>query len=96
LTPANRCDIDHITAWDNQGVTHEDNLCPLCTRHHRAKHGGFRLYRTDFGLLWISPRGHSYPVSFGRELDATQRRLLQDLINGGETLDTETFTPKRE
>jgi hypothetical protein len=42
------------------------------------------LYRTDFGLLWISPRGRAYPVSFGKELDQTQRRILQTLINEGE------------
>jgi hypothetical protein len=27
----------------------------------------------------------SYPVSFGRELDHTQRRLLQQIVNDGET-----------
>jgi hypothetical protein len=85
LRPARQCDIDHVTAWDERGITHEDNLCVLCRRHHRAKHGGFSLYRTDFGLVWISPRGVSYPVSFGRELDHTQRRLLQQIVNDGET-----------
>jgi hypothetical protein len=82
--PAHQCDIDHVTAWRDHGPTIEDNMCILCRRHHRAKHGGFRLYRTDFGLVWISPRGRAYPVSFGKELDQTQRRILQTLINEGE------------
>ena len=84
LRPPQQSDIDHITAWEHHGPTIEDNMCVLCRRHHRAKHNGFRLYRTDFGLVWISPRGRSYPVSLGRELDHTQRRILQDLINKGE------------
>jgi hypothetical protein len=67
--PAHQSDIDHVTAWEENGITHEDNLCVICRRHHRAKHGGFSLYRTDFGLVWISPRGVAYPVTYGRELD---------------------------
>jgi hypothetical protein len=82
--PARQCDIDHITPWEDYGVTHEDNMCVLCRHHHRAKHGGFTLYRTDFGLVWISPRGVSYPVSFGHELDHTQRRILQHTITHSE------------
>ena len=82
--PPHQCDIDHITAREHHGPTIEDNLCVVCRRHHRAKHGGFRLYRTDSGLVWISPRGRAYPVSFGKELDQTQRRILQRLINEGE------------
>jgi hypothetical protein len=85
--PAKQCDIDHINPWENNGITHEDNMCVLCRRHHRAKHNGFTLYRTEFGLLWISPRGKAYPVSFGHELDTHQRKLLQHLINNGELPD---------
>src|SRR3984893_784256 len=91
--PARQSDIDHITAWEDRGVTHADHLCVVCRRHHGAKHGGFQLYRTDFGLLWISPRGRAHPVSFGRELDAQQRKLLQDIVNRGET--TQVFTRQR-
>jgi hypothetical protein len=85
--PAKQCDIDHINPWENNGITHEDNMCVLCRRHHRAKHNGFTLYRTEFGLLWISPRGKAYPVTFGHELDTTQRKLLQHLINQGQRPD---------
>jgi hypothetical protein len=92
--PAIQCDIDHIVAWDDHGITHEDNLCVLCKRHHVAKHNGFQLHRTDFGLLWITPRGRAHPVSFGHELDADQRRILQEVVNHWET--TQTFTPRRQ
>lgn len=88
--PARQCDIDHIVAWDEHGPTIEDNLCTVCKRHHTAKHNGFQLLRTDFGLVWVSPRGRSYPVSYGRELDSVQRRILQEIINNGEHL-----TPQR-
>ena len=88
--PARQCEIDHVTAHDEGGTTHEDNLATECKRHHTGKHGGFKLYRTDFGLVWISPRGRAYPVADGRELDLTQRRLLQDIIDKGET-----FRPRR-
>jgi len=85
---AEQCDIDHITAWEHNGVTIEDQLCLLCRRHHRIKDQGFSLYRTDFGLVWISPHGHAYPVSLGRELTTEQRRILQHLVNTGEFADT--------
>jgi hypothetical protein len=79
--PAHQADIDHIRRWHDQGATIEDNLTVLCRRHHRAKDGGgFRLRRTDDGLAWTSPRGHTYPVRLGRELTTTQRSVLQTLI----------------
>jgi hypothetical protein len=85
--PAHQCEIDHTTRWDDNGPTEEWNLAVACKRHHRAKdNGGFELFRADFGLLWVSPRGHAYPVTYGRELDATQRRLLQNLVDRSEHL----------
>jgi hypothetical protein len=83
--PAHQCEIDHTIRWEDGGTTAEWNLATVCKRHHRAKdNGGFRLHRTDAGLLWVSPRGRAYPVTHGRELDATQRRLLQAAIDKGE------------
>jgi Domain of unknown function (DUF222)/HNH endonuclease len=83
--PAHQCDLDHTTRWTDGGPSIEDNLASLCRRHHRAKDsGGYRVYRTDFGLVWITPRGRAYPVPLGRELDNDQRRILQHLINEGE------------
>ena len=37
-TPAERCDIDHLTAWSQGGTTSLDNLVTLCEAHHRLKH----------------------------------------------------------
>ena len=37
-TPAERCDIDHLTAWGQGGTTSLDNLATLCEAHHRLKH----------------------------------------------------------
>ncbi|MFC2547661.1 MAG: DUF222 domain-containing protein, partial [Actinomyces oris] len=37
-TPAERCDIDHLTAWSQGGTTSLDNLATLCEAHHRLKH----------------------------------------------------------
>lgn len=82
--PARQCDLDHVRAWEDSGITHEDNLVVACRRHHGAKHDGVRLYRTEWGLVWISPHGHAHPVSFGREFTPERRRLLQDMVNRGE------------
>ena len=80
--PAMRCEVDHIRAWEHNGVTEEWNLCTLCKGHHDAKHqGGYGLTRTDLGVAWTTPRGRTYHVSFGRDLNATERRLLQDVVN---------------
>jgi hypothetical protein len=68
--PAHQCDLDHTRRWTDGGPTHEDNLTVLCRRHHRAKdHHGYRVHRTDDGLVWITPHGRAYPVPLGRELD---------------------------
>ena len=36
--PAERCDIDHLTAWSQGGTTSLDTLVVLCQAHHRLKH----------------------------------------------------------
>jgi hypothetical protein len=37
-TPANRCEIDHLTGWQQDGTTDIDNLAPCCRFHNRLKH----------------------------------------------------------
>ena len=57
-TPAERCDIDHLTAWSQGGTTSLDNLAVLCEAHHRLKHTpGWALTRDQAGgiLSWHTP-----------------------------------------
>ena len=57
-TPAERCDIDHLTAWSQGGTTSLDNLATLCEAHHRLKHTpGWALTRdqTTGTLSWHTP-----------------------------------------
>ena len=57
-TPAERCDIDHLTAWSQGGTTSLDNLVVLCEAHHRLKHTpGWALTRnnTSGTLSWHTP-----------------------------------------
>ncbi len=60
--PAARCDLDHSIAWDDEGLTCECNLAPLCRHHHRAKQaGGWWLEQPEPGVLrWRTPSGRSY------------------------------------
>nr|WP_261340410.1 HNH endonuclease signature motif containing protein [Actinomyces oris] len=57
-TPAERCDIDHLTAWSQGGTTSLDNLVTLCEAHHRLKHTpGWALTKdnTSGVLSWYTP-----------------------------------------
>ena len=57
-TPAERCDIDHLTAWSQGGTTSLDNLVVLCETHHRLKHTpGWTLTRDQASgiLSWHTP-----------------------------------------
>jgi hypothetical protein len=58
------CELDHRERWTDGGVTVEENLYPLCKRHHRCKdEGGWQYRELQPNLyLWISPRGHYYTV----------------------------------
>jgi hypothetical protein len=65
--PARRCQLDHVIPYDHEdpgrgGQTADDNLAPLCTRHHRLKtHGRWRYRMTDLGeYRWTSPHGHAF------------------------------------
>ena len=73
-TPAERCDIDHLTAWSQGGTTSLDNLVVLCEAHHRLKHTpGWALTRnnTTGTLSWHTPDKTVYQ----RHPDGTITRL---------------------
>ena len=73
-TPAERCDIDHLTAWSQGGTTSLDNLTTLCEAHHRLKHTpGWALTRdqTTGTLSWHTPDKTIYQ----RHPDGTITRL---------------------
>ena len=55
-------DLDHTTAWANEGETRTDNLAHLCPKHHKLKHEtGWSVSQADDGILiWVSPSGHRY------------------------------------
>ena len=54
---ASRTDLDHRVPWP-EGPTSTANLHPLCRRHHRLKHDGWRCVRQlDGSTTWTSPRG---------------------------------------
>ena len=73
-TPAERCDIDHLTAWSQGGTTSLDNLVTLCEAHHRLKHTpGWALTRDQATgtLSWHTPDKTIYQ----RHPDGTITRL---------------------
>ncbi len=57
--PAERCDLDHIEAHADGGVTCPCNLAPLCRGHHRLKTSGRASYRmlTPGTYHWTLPSG---------------------------------------
>ena len=73
-TPAERCDINHLTAWSQGGTTSLDNLVTLCEAHHRLKHTpGWALTKdqTTGVLSWHTPDKTIYQ----RHPDGTITRL---------------------
>jgi hypothetical protein len=62
--PAQDCDLDHTTPYDQGGRTCECNLSPLCRRHHQIKQApGWHLLQPEPGtLIWTTPNGRSYTV----------------------------------
>ena len=60
---AEKCQLDHATAWDDGGDTNPTNLGALCTRHHQLKtHAGWDITdsRADGSCTWHSPEGRRY------------------------------------
>jgi len=57
-----RCELDHVLAWDEGGLTSEPNLHGLCGRHHHAKHQARwqPKRRPDGTTEWTGPTGHKY------------------------------------
>ena len=60
--PARACDADHVIPHNKAGPTTDDNLAPLCRRHHRLKTKTAWTYHTlDRGTwLWTDPHGLTY------------------------------------
>jgi hypothetical protein len=60
--PAARCDLDHTIPYDQDGITCECNLSPLCRQHHKTKQAqGWRLSQPEPGvLIWTAPHGRTY------------------------------------
>ena len=60
--PARACDADHVIPHNRGGPTSDDNLAPLCRRHHRLKTKTPWTYQTlDPGTwLWSDPHGLTY------------------------------------
>ena len=71
--PASRSDLDHKKRWVDGGATTEDNLYPLCRRHHRAKdEGGWRYELVSPGVFrWTSPLGQVIVEDRRRFADGT-------------------------
>jgi hypothetical protein len=63
--PADRGDLDHGKAWDDNGLTDRDNGNPCNRRWHRAKTiGGWTVQQThDQCWQWTSPLGLTYKTS---------------------------------
>ncbi|QPZ37886.1 HNH endonuclease signature motif containing protein [Paramicrobacterium chengjingii] len=60
--PAIYCDIDHIQAWEDGGLSTAANLHALCRRHHTLKHTTNWTPRRlpDGRVQWTSPTGINY------------------------------------
>ncbi|WP_162262617.1 HNH endonuclease signature motif containing protein, partial [Nocardioides sp. Soil796] len=63
-----RCDLDHITAYDDTGPpgqTSPDRLAPLCRRHHLAKtHGRWSYVRNKDGTYtWTNQYRRTWLVT---------------------------------
>jgi hypothetical protein len=61
--PYSRCRIHHVTFWgEHLGPTDEDNLLPVCDKHHHLVHeGGGTLEMTpDRVATWRLPDGTTY------------------------------------
>jgi hypothetical protein len=60
--PAQRCQLDHTLRWTDAGCTCEDNLGPLCHRHHRLKDlCGWKVEQVAPGhFVWHSPVGQRF------------------------------------
>lgn len=62
--PAWHCEVDHIVAWNDGGLSTPENLMCLCRKHHTIKHTTRWTPRrqSDGAMSWTSPTGRSYSV----------------------------------
>ncbi len=60
--PAPHCDLDHRIRHVDGGPTSQQNIAPLCPRHHAVKdEHGWQVQRDPTGgYTWTSPTGHTY------------------------------------
>ncbi|MDQ4502689.1 DUF222 domain-containing protein [Sinomonas sp. ASV322] len=60
--PADRCEPDHTTEWQDGGTTDPHNLAFLCRKHHALKSIGAWTYThtRDGNLRWRSPLGRTH------------------------------------
>ena len=60
--PAARCDLDHTIPHDDDGLTCECNLAPLCRFHHQVKQAeNWTLEQPSPGIMaWLTPAGRRY------------------------------------
>ena len=76
---AARCDLDHRIRVADHGPTNEQNLAPLCQKHHRVKEHGWRYVRYPERIVWTSREGRSYT----RYLHEAHHDLIALLDAGG-------------
>lgn len=61
---AEKCDLDHVRDWAHGGDTADDNLVPLCRKHHRLKHEtNWRVKQVKGAgppIRWTGPSGNGY------------------------------------
>jgi len=62
MKPAHCCQLDHTVRWADGGCTCDDNLGPLCVRHHRLKElCGWKVHQPEPGhFVWVSPKGQRF------------------------------------
>ena len=59
--PATNCDLDHRIPYSEGGLTHEDQLAPLCRHDHVIRHTGwFHEPNPNGGHTWTSPIGSTH------------------------------------
>ena len=63
--PATRCDLDHVTPYDQGGKTCECNLHPACRHDHHTKQApGWTLTCPQPGTLtWTTPGNRSHTTT---------------------------------
>ena len=76
------CELDHVLAWGDGGLTTEATMHALCPRHHHLKHETtWRVQRwPDGSTRWISRTGHPYvqPPPDPLPIDMTLSPALPD------------------